>query len=105
LNHFINFAEVDVNIRQIPHLQKIVYKAPGTGENGSFQGRSYYRFGDVISLPGEDGEKEYWICVRPAFSVEGKEDSHWMSVGRRVNAVHIDNSEYYGIPEIPGLSF
>ena len=43
------WATVDVNIRQVPKLQKIIYRAPEMGdENGAFKGRAYYRFGDVV---------------------------------------------------------
>ena len=80
-----SLATVDVHIAQMPHLQKIVYKTPkqlGTNTlwNGNFDGSAYYRFGDVIhrSLPG--GYDEYWVCVRPAFSPEGKGDTHWISL-------------------------
>ena len=72
------WATVDVSIKQMPHLQKIVYRSPEqAGDNGKFDGRAYYRFGDVVSRT-KDGVTEYWICVRPAFGIEGKEDSHWV---------------------------
>jgi hypothetical protein len=74
-------ATVDVSIKQIPNLKKIVY-VPGAYANGSFRGRAYYRFGDVVSreVNGYGGEKviEYWICVRPSFGPESKDDSHWV---------------------------
>jgi hypothetical protein len=74
-------ATVDVSIKQIPSLKKIVY-VPGAYANGSFRGRAYYRFGDVVSreVNGYGGEKviEYWICVRPSFGPESKGDSHWV---------------------------
>lgn len=80
-----SIASVDVNIRQMPHLQKIVFKTPqqlGTNTlfNGSFDGSAYYRFGDVVKKNNKDGKSEYWICVRPAFSYEGKGDSHWITL-------------------------
>ena len=74
-------ATVKVSIKQIPNLKKIVY-VPGAYANGNFQGRAYYRFGDVVSRPAVDYEgndiTEYWICVRPSFGMEGKGDSHWV---------------------------
>ena len=98
-----NWATVDVDIKQIPHLQKIIYRAGGEGENGKFDGRAYYRFGDVVSRQVTvkyDQKKnndnrgtitEYWICVRPSFGPEGKEDSHWVCV----NTVSDKNYKYY----------
>ena len=77
------WATVDVSIKQVPHLQRIVYRAPSQGDsNGGVtgDGSAYYRFGDVISRTQEDSRTEYWICVRPAFDPEGKGDTHWMSV-------------------------
>ncbi|MBR3066897.1 MAG: hypothetical protein IKG77_04030, partial [Prevotella sp.] len=76
-----SWAVVDVSIRQMPHLQQIVYCSPEQmGTNKSFNGAAYYRFGDVVKkdLPG--GTSEYWICVRPAFGPEGKGTSHWVSL-------------------------
>ena len=80
-NDGTSLATVDVNIKQIPHLQQIVYKTPEQmGENGHFAGAAYYSFGDVISLENEDGETEYWVCVRPAIGDAGKEDTHWVTL-------------------------
>ena len=76
------WAEVNVAIPAIPHLSKIIYRSAQQADgNGSFEGSAYYRFGDVVSLVNKSGIKEYWVCVRPAFGPEGKEDSHWMCVG------------------------
>ena len=82
------WATVDVSIKQIPHLSKIIYREPSQGdENGGVSGGkiAYYRFGDVISRVVKNKDKstitEYWICVRPAFNPEGKGDSHWVNVG------------------------
>ena len=97
------WATVDVDIKAVPHLQKIIYRVGGEGDNGSFEGRAYYRFGDVVSrqVTVTYNEKknndrrgtitEYWICVRPAFGPEGKEDSHWVCV----NTVGDKNYKYY----------
>ena len=79
------WATVEVNIKQVPKLQKIIYRAPEMGdENKSFKGRAYYRFGDVVQRHNyvdlSSHEHEYWVCVRPAFGPEGKEDSHWACV-------------------------
>ncbi len=72
------FATVDVNIKQLPHLQRIVYmNGEQLGENGSFNGAAYYRFGDVIKK-----DDKLWVCVRPAFGPENKQDSHWITVDR-----------------------
>ena len=97
------WATVDVDIKAVPHLQKIIYRVGSEGDNGSFEGRAYYRFGDVVSrqVTVTYNEKknndrrgtitEYWICVRPAFGPEGKEDSHWVCV----NTVGDKNYKYY----------
>ena len=77
-----SWAEVKVEIPSIPHLSKIIYRSvEQSGDNGSFSYAAYYRFGDVVKRNNDDGKEEYWVCVRPAFGPEGKEDSHWMCVG------------------------
>ena len=74
-------AQVDVNLKQVPHLKKILYQTPEQmGNNSSFSGTAYYRFGDVV----QDKDDYYWICVRPAFGPEGKEDSHWMCLSQNL---------------------
>ena len=100
-----SWATVDVDIKQVPHLTKIVYCTPEQmGENGKFEGTAYYRFGDVIKRryvsKNSTEVAEYWICVRPAFGPEGKGDSHWISVGMlpEDNMFHHSGSngtEYY----------
>ncbi len=76
-----DYATVDVSIAAVPHLTKIIYRdGEQSGANGKFSGSAYYRFGDVISRKNKDGETEYWVCVRPAFGPEKKEDTHWISV-------------------------
>jgi hypothetical protein len=76
-----DYATVDVNIAAVPHLSKIIYRdGEQSGSNGKFSGSAYYRFGDVISRKNKDGKTEYWVCVRPAFGLEKKEDTHWISV-------------------------
>ena len=97
------WATVEVNIKAVPSLQRIIYRAGGEGDNGKFEGKAYYRFGDVVSRQVTvtyDQSKnndsrgtitEYWICVRPSFGPEGKEDSHWVCV----NTVSDKNYKYY----------
>ena len=97
-------ATVEVSIKQIPSLKKIVY-VPGAYANASFSTKAYYRFGDVVSreVDGYGGEKvtEYWICVRPSFGLEGKGDSHWvcLNVLPKKNVWHYhsntNNNDYY----------
>lgn len=78
---YVFMAQVEVNIKQMPGLKKIIYYSEEqAGENGAFNGSAYYRFGDVVSKTNADGETEYWICVRPAFGPEKREESHWISV-------------------------
>jgi len=91
-------ATVDVNIKQIPHLEKIIYQA-SSDENASFGNyKAWYRFGDVVKRINE-GEDEYWICVRPAFTHEKKEDSHWICVNalptKNIYEYHKDGKNYY----------
>ena len=43
-NNGSSWAEVEVSIKQLPHLQKIIYQAPEQmGTNASFDGSAYYR--------------------------------------------------------------
>ena len=69
-------AQVDVDLKQVPHLKKILYLTPEQQGNNSVEATAYYRFGDVV----KDGEGSYWVCVRPSFDPEGKGDSHWITV-------------------------
>ncbi len=98
VNDGTTLATVDVNIKQIPHLEKIIYQA-GSDDNGSFgEYKAYYRFGDIVSRV-KDNITEYWICVRPAFTYEKKEDSHWVCVSELPNSniYHFEKEgmEYY----------
>jgi hypothetical protein len=84
------WATVDVNIKQVPKLQKIIFRAPEQGDNNAaFKGRAYYRFGDVIKkfvyVNSYTSYYEYWLCVRPAFGPEKKEDSHWVCLRPNLN--------------------
>ena len=82
-NDASSLAKVDVSIKQIPHLQQIVYMTPEQmGTNGTFRGNTYYSFGDVILRYNKDNQPEYWVCVRPALGPAGKEDTHWMTVSK-----------------------
>ena len=103
-----SWAEVDVNIKQLPHLQKIIYRSPAQGgTNASFSGSAYYRFGDVIKKKNADDKWEYWICVRPAFGKEGKSESHWVTLSPlpQKNVEHITkyNQDYY-VPKALGTN-
>ena len=76
-----NLAEVTVDTKLIPTLQRIVYcTEEQRGENGWFSpnvdGTAYYRLGDVIC----DFQGYYWVCVRPAFKQEDKGKSHWINI-------------------------
>ena len=75
-----NLAEVSVDTKLIPHLQKIIYCThEQTGHNGVFgtniAGTCYYRLGDVI----QDAQGYYWVCVRPSFEPD-KGKSHWVNI-------------------------
>ena len=94
-----NLAEVTVNTKLIPTLQKIVYCThEQTGLNGSifgtsFAGTAYYRLGDVV----QDDQGYYWVCVRPSFEPD-KGKSHWINI---FNAGEYGkyNGNYVPIPE------
>ena len=78
-----SLATVDVSIKQMPGLSQIIYKTPEQiGQNGSFAGTAYYRFGDVVTKTNKDGDLDYWVCIRPSFGPAGKGDSHWISVSK-----------------------
>ena len=69
------WATVDVD------LKRLVYCSPEQqGLNARFEGTAYYRFGDVIRKKNDDGNWDYWICVRPMFSKEKKQDMHWVTL-------------------------
>ena len=74
------WATVDVSIKQLPSLRKIIYRQGGEGTNTSFVGKAYYRFGDVVKRTLDNGRVEYWICVRPAFGPESTSSSFWACV-------------------------
>ena len=103
-NNGKSWAEVEVNIKQVPHLKKIVYRTTGD-ENGSFEGKAYFRFGDIVKKTNE-GNDEYWICVRPAFGPEKKEDSHWVCVNylptKNTKTVNGSNGKNYYLPTAIG---
>jgi hypothetical protein len=105
-------ATVEVSIKQIPSLKKIVY-VPGAYSNGNFRGKAYYRFGDVVKRPvllyGGEIDYEYWICVRPSFGPEGKGDSHWVCVNvlPKENTWHFNstsNEKHYFLPTYIGTN-
>jgi hypothetical protein len=59
----LSLATVTVDIKALPKLRQIVYRRPDqTGENGlfnsNFEGRAYYRFGDVVRLKNKDERYE-----------------------------------------------
>ena len=75
-----DWATVDVNIKQVPRLRKIIYRQGGEGTN---------TVGDVVSRTVDD-ETEYWICVRPAFGPETTSSSFWVCL----NSLPQKNYEY-----------
>ena len=94
------WATVDVNIKQLPRLRKIIYRQGNEGTNAADAQKAWYRFGDVVSRTNKDGQKEYWICVRPAFVHEDKSESHWVCLNTvpTKNLYHVSGSngtEYY----------
>ena len=98
-----SWATVDVSIKQMPRLERIIYMRPSQGgDNGSFEGTAYYRFGDVVEKTNADGGYEYWICVRPCFGPEEKEHSHWVSVSplpkKNIKTYKASNGITYALP-------
>lgn len=75
-----NLAVVDVNIKMIPHLTRIVFcTSDQVGSNGdSYSGTAYYRFGDVI----EDMQGYYWVCVKAPFGTgqNPSKDGYWINI-------------------------
>ena len=105
-----SWATVDVNIKQIPHLQKIIYRSPEqSGDNNAFKGTAYYRFGDVVRKYTDEGKEEYWVCVRPAFGPEKKEKSHWITLSplpsKNVWKYKGSNNIEYALPTKLGDNF
>ena len=100
------WATVDVDIQQVRGLQKIIFRSPEMGgDNASIKGRAYYRFGDVIKkfvfVNSFTSYWEYWLCVRPAFAPEGKDDSHWVCLRPDLSKnilEHVDGQQRWYIP-------
>ena len=83
INDGTAWAEVEVRVKQVRGLEKIIYRSPAQGDNNSkFEGRAYYRFGDVVCDNIDESKGRYWVCVRPAFGPEGKEKSHWVCIDK-----------------------
>ena len=83
-----SLATVDVDIKQIPHLQKIVYKTADQMDiNATNDGIPYYSFGDVIKRTrAEDNVEEYWICIQAPFTKQGSTDVIWATVSKLPSA-------------------
>jgi hypothetical protein len=76
LNQGDCFATIDIHMKQLPKLTQLrLIPVSAMGTNGSFKKPPYYHFGDVV----KDKEGCHWICVRPAYSPSGKEETHWFS--------------------------
>lgn len=91
-----NLAVVDVNSKLMPHLTRIVYCRPDQlPDNGdSWGGTAYYRLGDII----EDTQGYYWVCVRPAFGPDKKQESVWINV---INAA--ESGKSLTLNTVPGI--
>jgi len=103
-----SWATVDVDIKQIPHLQTIVYQSNEQGNtNASFDGKAYYRFGDVVSRE-YGNQTEYWVCVRPAFGRESKSESYWVCLNTLPHtrtSIIVTNGHQYYFPRLLGQNF
>ena len=103
-----SLATVDVSIKQMPGLSQIIYKSPEQiGDNSSFKGTAYYRFGDVVQKQNADGQWDYWICVRPCFGPDSKTDCHWISLSKIPSAnvkSTTKNGKTYVMPKSLGIN-
>ena len=81
-----SLAKVDVSIKQIPHLQQIVYKTQEQmGTNAVTDGVPYYSFGDVIKRTRADGVEEYWMCIQAPFTKQGETKAVWATLSKLPN--------------------
>ena len=81
-----SLAKVDVSIKQIPHLQQIVYKTQEQmGTNAVTDGVPYYSFGDVIKRTRADGVEEYWMCIQAPFTKQGETKAVWATLNKLPN--------------------
>ena len=78
-----SLATVDVSIKQIPHLQRIVYRTGEQQGTNAATGVAYYTPGDVISRTrAEDGVTEYWVCIQAPFLLQGNEECIWATLSQ-----------------------
>ena len=95
-NDGTSWATVEVDIKQMPGLKRIVYcTSEQQGLNRNVEGTPYYRFGDVVKKKNADNVWEYWVCVRPMFGLEDKGDMHWMCLGNLPTS-EIETFQYKG---------
>lgn len=86
-------AQVEMNVKQIPGLKRLVYKtAEQSRNNGSFTGTAYYSLGDVVE---NNADHTVWVCVRPANNTYGKTDSHWISLSYSSKCIYSYNKKGY----------
>jgi hypothetical protein len=98
-----SLATVNVNIKQIPHLQQIVYKTvEQMGTNAVSDGVPYYSFGDVVSRVRSDGVKEHWMCIQAPFTKQGSTEAVWATVSelpqQHVWVYDASNEFHYQVP-------
>ncbi len=84
LNQADAYATLDVNVKQLPHLEQIRFvPSSAIGDNGGLlkPAGTYYQFGDVVRqyLPVEK-KYIYWVCVRPCSMEEKLRKTHWCSL-------------------------
>jgi len=77
-----SLATVDVSIKQIPHLQRIVYRTGEQQGTNAATGVAYYTPGDVISRRRDDGVLEYWVCIQAPFLPQGNEECIWATLSQ-----------------------
>ncbi len=98
-----SLATVDVSIKQIPGLQRIVFKSQEQmGDNATNDGVPYYSFGDVISRTRTDGVTEYWVCIHPAFTKQGITTTQWATLSplpdENIWTYEASNGKTYALP-------
>lgn len=94
------FATIDVDVKQLKKLNEIrLVPSKALGLNAAFEGKPYYRLGDVV----QDKEGCYWICVRPCHQKTSVDQSFWVSFN--IGNGLIKTVSFKGLLKQPGVPF